>query len=325
MIENSELVFMIKKSPKKKTNPFKKSKKEKFKIFWGRKGYVGLSNSLFGEFVDKHPNLFSSLKQDLMKGNFHTLSRTYFCELLLTPLLVYLVSFLLFLVIFILSKLPIMFRGVLLIMGPFALALFSFTIFFLYPSIRVKARKASIETNLPFALNHMSAVTGSGIPPSALFTLLTNFQEYGELSAEASRILKRIKIFGEDLVTALKTVAKKTPSEAFMEVLYGIISTLESGGSLKKYLQEKSKTALFDYKIRRKKHIQNLSVYASVYTAILVAAPLFLIAVLSVLNLMGGNLLGFEIEKIMYGGVYFLIPLINLIFLIFLSTVQKEM
>ncbi len=322
MIKKVKLSFMAEKSVKKsRPSVLEKNNKE---LIINSHTFAGFANALFGNFVDNHSTLFSSLKPDLDKSGFDILSRTYFCELIFFPVLVYFLSLIPFFILFFISTSSLILKVVLLVLAPFTLSLFTFTVMFLYPSVKVKSRALNITNNLPFALNHMAAVTGSGIPPSALFELLTNFEEYGELSKEANNILKRIKVFGEDVITALRNAANKTPSDEFREVLYGIISTLESGGSLKEFLRERAKTALFEYKIRRKKYIQNLSVYASIYTAILVAAPLFLIAILSLLNLMGGSLFGLEIKRIMYFGTYVLIPLLNLFFILFLLWVQKE-
>jgi len=325
MIRKSKISSMAKMSVKKKKDPFKTSFKEKLAKLGDLKSLGALANTFFGDYVDKNPKNFESLKADLNKSGMSLLSRTYFSELIFIPLAVYALFLIFFTVLFFIPGPPLVFKAILIALGPFTMAIVTFSLLYLYPSMRVRSRSLSIEMNLPFALNHMSAVTGSGIPPAALFELLTNFEEYGELSREANQILKRVKIFGEDLITSMKNVAKKTPSDEFKEILYGIISTLESGGSLKKFLQERGKTALFNYKIRRKKYIQTLSVYASVYTAVLVAAPLFMIAILALLNLMGGSVLGVEIKSILNAGIYVVIPLINAMFILFLVWMQKEM
>jgi hypothetical protein len=84
-------------------------------------------------------------------------------------------------------------------------------------------------------------------------------------------------------------------------------------------LDQKAEEALFDYKMQREKEIERLSTYASFYTAILIAAPVFLVTILSVMNLLGGQLMGFAIKDLMWMGVHILIPSLNILFILFLG------
>jgi len=122
----------------------------------------------------------------------------------------------------------------------------------------------------------------------------------------------------------MRETALETPSEELKEILYGMISTIETGGSLNEFLSEQAESALFDYQVRREKQIENLSTYASFYTALLIAAPLFLIAVLAIMNIIGGDLFGFAIGDIMNVGVYVVIPFINLLFIGALQLTQGD-
>jgi flagellar protein FlaJ len=152
-----------------------------------------------------------------------------------------------------------------------------------------------------------------------MFELLNTFEEYGGISNEAGEISRRVNVFGEDLTTALRDVAERSPSDDWSEVLYGIISTVETGGSLKSYLQEKADEAIFEYNMEKEKEIERLSTYASFYTAILIAAPVFLVVTLAVMNLLGGQIAGFAIRDLMWMGVHVAIPVINSLFVIFLA------
>ncbi|MFB6147286.1 MAG: hypothetical protein ABEJ66_00225, partial [Candidatus Nanohaloarchaea archaeon] len=69
----------------------------------------------------------------------------------------------------------------------------------------------------------------------------------------------------------------------------------------------------------REKEIERLSTYASFYTAILIAAPVFLVVILSVMNLLGGRLMGYAIRDLMWLGIHVVIPVINTLFIIFLA------
>src|SRR3989344_4705056 len=109
-------------------------------------------------------------------------------------------------------------------------------IFAVYPATVVSKRSHQIKNDLPFAIIHMSTIAGSGAEPMAMFKLLLNANEYKGLDSDVKRIVNYVNLFGYDLSTALKTVASTTPSKQWKDVLTGITTTIESGGSLKSYL-----------------------------------------------------------------------------------------
>lgn len=202
----------------------------------------------------------------------------------------------------------------------------AFTFAYLYPFQRVGAKRQSIDTNLPFAINHMAAIASSGVPPEKAFEMMAEFKEYGAVSTESRNLVRHIKAFGKDTLTAIRYTAANTPSKEFKELLYGILSVIETGGNLKDYLNEMAQIALFNYQLARRKYIETLSTYADIYTAILIAAPLFLVSILAVMNIIPGSLVGgITIEEFMQFGVYILIPGMNIAFLLFISYTQPEM
>lgn len=277
------------------------------------------ANALFGPTVDKNSEHFEGLKEDLKKADMDVLYRTYVSKAFLYTALILVLGIPAGAIYSIIQGFAI--PGILryTIGIPLAVATLLFTVLYMYPSQKAKSRQKNINENLPFAMNHLSAIATSGIPPSSMFELLSNFDEYGGISKEAEKVSRRVNAFGEDFTTALREVADNSPSEAWDEVLYGILSTVETGGDLESFLKEKADEALFEYKMEKEKEIERLSTYASFYTAILIAAPVFLVTILSVMNLLGGQIMGFAIRDLMWIGVHILIPIINTLFILFLG------
>lgn len=297
---------------------YRKTKRGKIKRALTADSYSGAANALFGDFADKYGKYFQEVRVNLEKANINMLFRTYVSQIMLTSVLTAVTFFLILAVMLpILGVNPVL-MAVLLITVPSIMGMMALTFLYLYPGRQANQRGDNIDQNLPFALNQMAAVASSGIQPSDMFKLLTNFSEYEEISNEAEKIITKIEIFGEDLTTALREVGQTTPSDRFKEVIYGMISTIETGGNLNDFLEEQSESALFDYRMRRQKQIENLSAFASFYTAILVAAPLFLIAIMAVINMIGGDLAGFAIGDIINLGIYVIIPAINTLFVLML-------
>lgn len=300
-------------------NPFSSSFLERLRQASKTKNMSAAANALYGPTVDKYGDYFDDIKEDLKQADIDVLYRTYVSKMFLYSSGAVVLGFIAGLLYSIQAGLSViqMFRFA--VGAPLALGLSIFGFMYLYPAQKAKSRKKSIDSNLPFALNHLGAIATSGISPTAMFQLLNTFEEYGGISDEAGEISRRVNVFGEDLTTALREVADRSPSDDWSEVLYGIISTVETGGSLKSYLEEKADEAIFEYNMEKEKEIERLSTYASFYTAILIAAPVFLVVVLAVMNLLGGQIAGFAIRDLMWMGVHVIIPVINGLFVIFLA------
>ncbi len=297
---------------------------EKFNAALNAESFSGMSNALFGDVVDEYSHSFRDIRENLNKTDMDILFRTYVCQLLLITATFFVGVTLITGTVLVIAGVPIILSIVLVFIIPIFMTSIVFSSMYMYPSMKAKSRGKNIDNNLPFALNQMSAVAMSGVSPSKMFRLLQNFGEYEELSKEATKIIKKIEVFGSDVTTALSETAQETPSEDFKEVLYGMVSTIDTGGNLKEFLEQRTESALFDYKLRRKRQIERLSTFASFYTALLIVAPLFLVVILTVMNMVGGDLFGYGIEQLLTVGVYGGIPLMNIMFILVLEITQGE-
>ena len=279
----------------------------------------------FGRVGTKYlPNYFSALQEEILKSNLNMLFDLYVGKVVFLSLL----SFISIL-IFVSTAMPLFGFPLIisLISGLITATTFSFiilTICYSYPFQLLTAKRNSIENAMPFAINHIGAIASSGIPPFTIFKLLGSVHEYGEIRNESERIVRNMETFGMDITTAIKNVAERTPSPGFRRFLLGISSTIETGGDLKKFLENSAKDALFEYRLKREKYLQTLSTYADFYTAVLIAAPLFFISILSVMSLVGGEILGMSIPMAMRVGIYVLIPVLNTIFIAFIHFTQVK-
>jgi len=275
---------------------------------------------LFGKLADKYSYKFENLKKKLKEADIKILSRTYISLIFFLTFISYFISLPVVFVILLLTSLP----PILSPLISLGIAGLVFATVYYYPYQKSFSRKRNLEFNLPFAVNHMAAIASSGVPPKIIFKLLSEFGEYGEISKEASKIIRNVEVFGQDITTAIENVASQVPSKDFKELLYGILSTIKTGGNLKNYLQVKAREALFMYRIRREEYLQALSTYADIYTAVMIAAPLFLISILTIMNVVGGTLGGMTIKDVMNIGIYLGIPATNIAFILFIHFTQPE-
>lgn len=288
-------------------------------------GFKGLATLLFSDIVDKYSDLFVIIKESLPKADMRITFRTYMSIVLLTTVIVFFCSIFAVAIALIFIKTSLILSIAYIIFIPMTAAMLILLFLAFYPSQISSSRKKSIESNLPFVLTHMGAISESGVPPYVIFRLISQFSEYGELAKEMGKIVRNIEQFGIDPLTAVKEVADKTPSDSLKQVLLGFVTTTESGGSVKIFLKNAGDQALFEWRIRRERFLQQLSAYAEFYTGLLIAAPLFIIALFSVLNQIQPEISGYNILDLMKMSIYVIVPVLNGAFLLFLKGVEVEM
>lgn len=285
-----------------------------------------LAANIFGSIVDKYANDLKSVKESLPLADIKVPFKLYVSWVLLLGIISFIISLAITipLLLSVSFGLPLITRILLMGFVPFAIGATTFLSLLFYPQQRMNERRKDIESNLPFALTHMGAVAESGVPPYVIFKLISEFEEYGEITKEMKKIMRNIESFGLDPLTAVKEVVKKSPSNDFKQTLMGFVTTTESGGNLKLYLRNAADQALFTWRIKREKFIQQLSMYAEFYTGVLIAAPLFLVSLFAVMALIQPNLGGFDIITLTRLSIYGLIPMINIVFLIFIRGIEME-
>lgn len=288
-------------------------------------GFKGLSTLIFGGLVDKYSKLFVTVKNSLPKADIKIPFRTYMSMVFLTSVMVLFGSLIILFFVLPIFEQSLMMRIIYMIFIPIVSGISTLVFLTFYPTQKLMSRRRDIETNLPFVLTHMGAVAESGVPPYVIFRLIGQFEEYGEISMEMRKIVRNIDMFGLDPLAAVKQVAEKTPSEDFKQILLGFVTTTESGGDIKTFLKTTGQQALFEWRMKREKFLQQLSAYAEFYTGLLIAAPLFIVALFSVMNMISPTMAGFNILDLMKLSIYIIVPVLNGGFILFLRGVEVEM
>ena len=275
-------------------------------------------------FIEKYPEFFKKVYKSVRFANLKILANTYFNIIFFLGIIITLISFPIFTMFFAFqggSFISIIGKIIGTTLG---ICVFTFWVGFYYPNMKADTRKRSINSNLPFAIDHMSSVISSGVSPATMFKLISHSSEYGEISIEIEKVTNYITFFGYDILTALKAVAITTPSDDFKEFIDGFVSTVETGGDLKDFLKQKSSETLINYRLERQKYVESLGTYSDIYTGVLIAAPLFFVTALSLVAVLGGTIGGMSVNTIITLGTYLVIPGLNLLFLIFLEINQPE-
>lgn len=190
------------------------------------------------------------------------------------------------------------------------------------PALAASTRARNIEQRLPSAINYTSILAGAGHTPEGIFESLSRQRLYGEIAREAAWITRDVKILGRDIVTALSAAIERSPSPKLRDFLQGAITTLTSGGQLKDYFLAKSEQFSRDNRHDQRRFLDSLGVLAESYVTVVVAGPVFLVVLLSVMLMFGGN--GKSILEMGYVMVFGLIPLAQLAFAASLKLITPE-
>ncbi|MEM0492516.1 MAG: type II secretion system F family protein [Candidatus Thermoplasmatota archaeon] len=158
------------------------------------------------------------------------------------------------------------------------------------PSSKAKSRGKNIDRYLPYVTNFINTMSAAGVSPSEIFGTLAGISLYGEVQKEAKKITTEIELMGVDAITALKHAITISPSKKFAEFLQGIVGTIQSGSELGPYFERCVDKYMFDDLDSRKKSLESLAVMAESFVVTVIAFPLFLVIIISVMGLTSGGI-----------------------------------
>ncbi len=157
------------------------------------------------------------------------------------------------------------------------------------PELRAASRGGDIDAKLPYAINFIATMASAGAPPERIFSSLSRQPIYGEVAHEAAWIARDMNVLGLDVLTAIGDAVGRTPSAKFQDFLQGAITTLSTGGNLKDYFNNKAEQYMLDNRQVQQQFLESLGVLAESFVVVVVAAPLFLMVILSTMSSLGGD------------------------------------
>ena len=314
-----ELKIVDAKKSIKNISHFNREEVEKTELK-GPSQFVVLSNRIFKKSAKNFDEKFSFLDKNLKQADMPFILTSYISLMLFLTLSVLILSVIIAFILSLGSPWLMIVRNILIFL---AAPILLFVFFLAYPSLQAQNNSKKLETEMPFALSHMAAIASGKIEPSKMFGIMAELREYPIFSGQMRKIKNQMDIYGYDLTTALRNVSKLSVNRKFSELLNGISTTIISGGDLLVYLKEKSKDMLLDYKLSREKYSNIIGMYSDIYTALLIAAPLILMLVLSFMGSIGASFAGLSISFLANIGIVAIVVL-NVLFIIFLQITQPE-
>jgi flagellar protein FlaJ len=168
-------------------------------------------------------------------------------------------------------------------------SLSSFGICYVYPLVDISSKARKIEANLPLTANFMAVLASAGMPPERIFRSLANVGDEFSIGEEMRRIIADIELLGLDLNSALKSGSLRSASRKFGALLDGIVTTSHMGGDLAAFLREESEKYKKVRIASMKSYLESLAGMAEVYVSFMIALPLALVVMLSIMSFLGGG------------------------------------
>lgn len=186
-----------------------------------------------------------------------------------------------------------------------------------YPRVFVSKKEKDIEKNLIFALEDILIQLNSGIP---LFDILTNISSsnYGELSAEFKKVVKRISS-GEPESEVLADISRRSHSVFFKRALWQISNGLDAGSDMSAIIGESIKTLNEEQMIQIQNYGNKLNPLIMMYMLISVIVPALSVSFITVIASMIG------LEKNLTMGVFMGLFVLVLFFqIMFLGLIKSK-
>ena len=256
-------------------------------------------------------NISETTKNNLLeKADIAMVYKEYYSMTLMNILLGFISAFVSVLIFYLLVPHPITAIIMLIVscVVPIGIGLYYLSL----PNSKAKARGKKIDRHLPYATNFINTMSVAGTSPAEIFEALSNIELYGEIQKEAQKITMEIKMMGKDTITALKNAIEISPSDKFKEFIQGIIATIQSGSELGPYFERCVERYMKTDLVDRKRNLDTLAIMAEAFVVTVIAFPLFLVIIITVMGLMTEagpdfffmGLIAFMILPLSYFGFY---------------------
>ena len=284
-----------------------------------------LSWRVMGNYVKKKYEEDQDLEENLLKAHMKIRPEEYMAFIYMTALVLGILGVVAGIVIAIVFTLFMdnMLMGIMLAVAlPIGLPVMAMTIMKGSPAGKAKSRGRDIDKRISSSMSFISAMASANVPVDMIFKELSRQSVYGEIQKEAEWITRDTELLGIDILTAIKRGSMRSPSQKFQDFLQGVVTTSRSGGQLKPYFLIKATEYEKENKLALKQTMETLSMMGESYVTVVVAFPLFLVVILAIMAIIGGN--ADNTLMILYLVVGLMIPLSQFGFIFVVWNISQE-
>ncbi len=122
----------------------------------------------------------------------------------------------------------------------FLIPLMVFGIGLSIPSMRKGSREKGVDSELPYFAAYMTTMAYAGTAPESIFEKVAKLKVFRAIREEAMRIMRDVRVFGQDPLSAIERNAYFHPSKLYRDLLLGYTTTVRTGGDVLHYLEVKT-------------------------------------------------------------------------------------
>jgi len=193
-----------------------------------------------------------------------------------------------------------------------------------YPVYKARYRGGIIDVALLHTLSYMASVAAAGAPPERVIEVAAAAEECREVEKELKKILLDVELMGYDTLTALDRASRRTPSKNFSLFLDGLKSTIATRGAVWEYLMFFFERLVSERMAYLKQILSSIAMIAEVYISLMVAFPVILVIMLSIMSTLGGKIMGFDPILIMVAFITILLPMMGAAILVVLDALLSK-
>ena len=281
--------------------------------------YTRFCRKLFEKAFERFGLIETIRNNRLAKADIAMVYQEYYSMVLMNIILGFVASFISTLILYLI--IPHQITALLILIASSLVTIGIGLYYITLPISKAKSRGRKIDRYLPYAANFINTMSVAGISPAEIFEALSNVELYGELQKEAQKITTEISLMGIDTITALKNAITISPSDKFKEFIQGILSTIQSGSELSPYFQRCVEKYMTKDLVERKRSLESLAIMAESFVVTVIAFPLFLVIILSVMGLTSKGGIDF---RILYLIAFMILPMSYFGFYVMMSSGMGE-
>lgn len=142
---------------------------------------------------------------------------------------------------------------------------YTFLMGLMYPQSKAGERSRRVEYELPFAATYMTTLARGGISIGKIIEKMAESKVFFAMRNEARRIMREVRFFGRDILSAIEYVAARHPNRLFKDFMLGWVSVIRTGGDIVHYLEAKT-TTLFEARINAIRVVaERIATFAEAY------------------------------------------------------------
>ena len=284
----------------------------------------GFTYGLVGKYIRRWIKYFLDLRESLLKSRLKISLEAYVSFLFFATILIFISSFIGSIIYVYYIAGYNVFYTILVSLGISVLAgAGSFAVIYSYPSLKASSIASRIDEDLPYAIAHMNVLASAGVSPEQIIISVASVKD--DAVAEFMKdVVRDVDLLGMDIITAIRNAKDRAPSRTLEGFLAEMEATISTGGDMKEFLSSYGREILGTKAIEAKEFSETLSTMAEVFIIMMVVFPLLMIVMLSIMSLVGGNLLGLSLSKLMWLITYLLVPIFGISFLVMLDQIMPR-